>query len=225
MRRSLALATVLFIAATHLACALEQGSILTVGRDHNYLKIVQVIDGNSMLVSLRSDFDRLTQVGGQITQETDTHEELVLIKGNTSGMTDGKWGFWLDEKLLVDGTYQYTTAGGTTKTVAVLKHLTAEELAAHEAKLKAEAEAYLTREWKDDTGKHSFVGKFLAHRNGRVQLERKETGKVIEVPMLRLSDEDQKWVRNELKSRSQKAKEQKEKEKKEKVEARQRARR
>ena len=124
----------------------------------------------------------------------------VLLKDYpTKGLVDGE-----KVRLLglvqVDGTKSYTTVDGGQKTVRVVCLVSREQL----LKMQAEAEAALFRTWTDTSGTHEIIAKFLDFRNGKVRLERKDDHKQIEIANSRLSKEDQRWVRNELKSRKEK---------------------
>jgi hypothetical protein len=59
-------------------------------------------------------------------------------------------------------------------------------------------EEALFRTWTDETGKHTFIGRFVEFKKGRVYLVRKDTGKTINVRLNRLSKEDKKWIRKEM---------------------------
>ncbi len=76
------------------------------------------------------------------------------------------------------------------------------------ADVNAKAEHVATEDalfhnWTDSAGKFSLEAKFIELKDGQVYLERKDNGKTIKIPMSRLSKEDQKWVRDELKRRTE----------------------
>lgn len=102
----------------------------------------------------------------------------------------------------VRGTKRYDTVAGGSRTV---KHLAAIDVGpAKEAAIKLiELSAY--RAWKDDAGKFAVAARFLEFKAGSVSLQRLD-GKLITVPMNRLSRADQKWVRDEVKRSKAKAK-------------------
>ena len=68
-------------------------------------------------------------------------------------------------------------------------------------KRAATSSPYVVRTWTDATGKFSVKAKFIEFKNSQVHLERREDGKKINLPMARLSKEDQKWIRDELRRR------------------------
>ncbi len=120
---------------------------------------------------------------------------VVLIRGlDMSKAADGVR-FVLQHPFVVQETYSYTTTSGAEKTVIVLE--------CNPAKVKELADAPWTRTWTDATGAFSVVAKFIDLKNGQITLERKDNGKSIEVSMARLCEEDQKWVRDELKRRKE----------------------
>ena len=80
--------------------------------------------------------------------------------------------------------------GGTISTTTRKELKTLEEL---ESKLQA-----VIHKWTDSTYKFQVVAKFVEFKNGRVHLERKGDGKKIELPMSRLSKEDQEFIREIL---------------------------
>jgi hypothetical protein len=53
----------------------------------------------------------------------------------------------------------------------------------------------ILRTWHDNTGGFTVEAQFGGYGAGRVTL-RKPNGEVLEVPLDRLSDEDQKWIRS-----------------------------
>jgi uncharacterized cupin superfamily protein len=83
------------------------------------------------------------------------------------------------------------------KPVPVVRLLTEEQLAEVKAKPAAGAAAAEARKWTDAAGKFSVVATFVEFKSGQVHLKR-EDGKVIQVPVARLSSGDQKWIRDEL---------------------------
>lgn len=56
------------------------------------------------------------------------------------------------------------------------------------------------RLWLDDTGQHSTEAVFVEFKGGKVHL-RKRDGKTVELSPERLSENDRKWYRDELKRR------------------------
>lgn len=75
--------------------------------------------------------------------------------------------------------------------------LRTELLAKREARQRAEAEFLASaRTWIDSTGKHNVTAQFVMYENGAVKLKRSD-GKVITVPMKKLSLGDIAWVQVE----------------------------
>ncbi len=60
------------------------------------------------------------------------------------------------------------------------------------------------RTWKDASGKFSIDAEFVEYEQGTVRLKQADE-KVIEVPMLKLSAADQKWIRDEIRRRREEA--------------------
>lgn len=71
----------------------------------------------------------------------------------------------------------------------------ARERAAQDAR-----EAAAWRNFTDNTGEHTEKAKFVKFAGGKAHLE-KEDGSISQLPMSRLSPEDQQWIRDELKRR------------------------
>ena len=127
--------------------------------------------------------------------------EVMLIRGlDMSKVTDGAE-FILQHPVVIQGTYSYAAVSGAEKTVLVLEcngsnlnELAAEASEQAEAARKA-AEDALFRNWTDSTGKFSVTAKFIELENGRVHLERRDNKEAIEIPVSRLSKENQEWIR------------------------------
>lgn len=127
----------------------------------------------------------------------------------TTGLADG------DKVVLiglveVSGTKSYETVGGSMSTVRVLTFVPREREEKIKADIAARKEAALVRTWIDSTGKYKTVGKFIDFKNGHANIERTQDGKSISVPISRLSDADQKWIREELKRRREESAKKKE---------------
>lgn len=52
------------------------------------------------------------------------------------------------------------------------------------------------REWSDSTGDYRVKAHFVSLGNGKVTLKRVDNGELIEVPLSRLSETDQQWIRS-----------------------------
>lgn len=90
----------------------------------------------------------------------------------------------------------YLECKNSQKTIDVpISHLSKEDRTWIQTELKP------FRNWADSTGKFSVIAEFIRYKSGQVYLRRRENGKEIELSMVRLSKEDQKWVRDELRRR------------------------
>ena len=81
----------------------------------------------------------------------------------------------------------------------------AEAIASEEAAKAARAASFRT--FRDDTGDFAVEARLVSFRNhqqhgGMITIE-KETGTVVELPISRLSTDDQAWVRDEIKRRAE----------------------
>ena len=56
------------------------------------------------------------------------------------------------------------------------------------------------RTWSDSSGKFSVEAEFVSYTAGKVKIRRKD-GTVVELKLDRLSEEDQEWIKNRLKTR------------------------
>jgi hypothetical protein len=70
------------------------------------------------------------------------------------------------------------------------------------------------RTWTDNTGKHKVRAEYVSYAEGKVTL-RRSNGKQVEVPLTRLSREDQQYVREQVRKELEEKKAQEEKEKEE----------
>ena len=183
----------------------ESGELLVTGLKvgargiprHIDAKVMQVIDENQMLVGIE---DSRTGKG--------RYGIWVMLKCSTKGVTDGKFwrgGQWKDvagsEGLSVTDTTTYTTAGGGTKTVFVVEPMTEGQLD-ELAKAARAAEDKLFRTWHSSDGKFSVEAKFLAFRDGKVHLGKRD-GSTLEISPAQLSDADRDYCRELLKSKGE----------------------
>lgn len=137
--------------------------------------------------------------------------EPVLIRGvDTSKATNGVK-FSLFHPVIIQDTYSYTSVSGSGRTVLVLE-VNEKKLTELVEAQRAAAEAALYRVWTDDTGEHTFEGKFLEFSGNAAKLQRKDNGKQIDVPLSRLSQADRDWIRDELKARKDAEREKEKKE-------------
>lgn len=137
---------------------------------------------------------RVTQVVGKEHFLANDAQYMVQC-GDTSNLADGD---------LVDATYpkvfyydmneSYTTAIGATRTVPSLVVLAVDEYA---DELAAVMDLSSYRTWTTEQQKFSVLAKFLGFGDGDVKLRRYDTKKEIDVPMQRLSKDDQTWVQQE----------------------------
>jgi len=156
------------------------------------LRILQIIDDDEMLLDYR--FGRY-------------QTRVIWLKGHpTESLTDDSK---FSTPLLVraTGTRDYTTVLGARSTVLYL------EVVQLQPSLLRIAREYLRdgkkghpdhrrlqkfeyRIWRDATGQFETEAQFLGMAAGKVKL-RKKTGSMIDVPIERLSTEDQEWIRKQ----------------------------
>jgi len=152
----------------------------------------------SKVLQIVSPTDSLLMLGNL------SNPPVMLTEYPTKGLVDGDK-VRIVGLIEVTGTKPYSTGSQTTlRTIRLVTNERKAELVAHSAaKKKAEdvaAEAARIRIWTDDTGSHKFEGTFLTFKNNKARLERKD-GKIIEVPMSRLSKKDQQWIRDDLREK------------------------
>lgn len=150
-----------------------------------HTKVIQVLGPTDCLLKLGKPLDR--------------NPPVWLKEYPTKGLADGD-----DVRLVglvhVQGTKEYTTVAGAKKTVRVIQLVLPEEVEELKAEAKAKAFAAECRTWTDKTGEHETVAKFLGFENGQAILKRKDDYEIIKVSSSRLSKEDRKWIRDELRS-------------------------
>jgi len=56
-------------------------------------------------------------------------------------------------------------------------------------------EKYAFRLWTDSSGKFHVVARFRSYANGIVKIERQDNGTILEIPVGRLSAEDQRYIK------------------------------
>jgi len=59
----------------------------------------------------------------------------------------------------------------------------------------------LYRNWT--AGPDTFVAKYIESKNGKAQLQRKDSEEIEEITLSRLSKDDRDWIRDELKLRAE----------------------
>ena len=144
--------------------------------------------------------------------------EPMLLRGlDMSKVTDGAK-FILQHPVWIDGTYDYTNVSGARKTILVLDH-NAEKLKKFETEIEAKAEAKQQdaierakakqdrkdaieaakwRTWTDATGEHHIEARLGGVSAGNVKLTKRD-GTVLTMPLEKLSDEDQEWIKKRSK--------------------------
>lgn len=154
--------------------------------------------------------------------------DVFLLRGlDMSKVVDGIEFAFADRSsgrpFVIQDTFTYTTTSGAKKAVAVLDfdegkvrqrvEQAKEEAEEAEREAREAAEAARYRTFTDHTGKFSVEAEFLDFKDGEAilnclpnqpdssYLERSEEVYELAVPMLRLSEEDQAWIREELRRR------------------------
>ncbi len=126
---------------------------------------------------------------------------VILIRGlPTEKLSDGEE-VVIAQPFAIPETFDYETVVGAKKTVLVLDHKKFDDiLKGHQAA----AELAMIRTWAID--EKEVVAKFIGSAKSIAKLEVQSDGTTIEVAFSTLSDEDQKWIREELKKRKKKTK-------------------
>jgi hypothetical protein len=154
-----------------------RGTLHTYGLNEDF-KVDEIIDERNMLI----------------------HDYRLWIEGvDTSELVDGDRTEFPGRLFEVKGSKTYETVDGGTATV---KHLVVVEFDFEAREAAAKLRRLLPfRLWQDDSGKFSIVAKFIAFKGGNVTLERLD-GKKKELPISRLSKDDQTLVREMVKRRA-----------------------
>ena len=143
----------------------------------------------------------------------------LLLRGwDTSKVVDDVQ-FVLQYPVVISTTYDSTSARGTKKTVLVLernskstseiiedaraakekqveeRRKAADERARVEKERKDAIEAAKWHTWTDATGEHHIEAKFGGLVAGNVKLIKRD-GSVLKLPLEKLSDEDQEWIKH-----------------------------
>ena len=176
------------------AVRFEVGSV---GKVWGWMKVIEVVDKSNMIVNWT---DRTTD------------QRLWLEGFSSDGITDDKM-ISVSGPVIVSGTKQYESNVGKA-TVLVIKPVIedvekvsvkaaaarecAEEAAKAENERKAAAEAAKWRTWTDSFGQHTIEAEFSGMIAGNVKLTKKD-GATIQLPLEKLSDEDQKWIESRIK--------------------------
>lgn len=173
-------------------------------------KVFQVVDEQSALI--------------EIYDEDVEKRQLIWLSGiNAKPLVDDMElpvTFFSTNLWTQIGTKQYATALGATKTVPEIQHykldfrlvLQQEDLFHFGKNLRVMEEFAKvqlrrnnlellrkenTRTWQDSTGKFSITAEFGGMIGETVKLK-KSDGSVIELPISRLSDKDQKWIQQKI---------------------------
>lgn len=156
-----------------------------------------------------SDIDRIGV--DQVT--SDEHvlaygSRYMIQLGSTEGMTD--------EDVLVGcqkavfyyvENESYTTVLGATRTVIGLMMM---EVHTYANALEQVMDLASYREWSNTDGTFTTVAKFVDFGDGNVSLKKYADKKSIDVPMSVLSEDDQEWVRKEMRARTEERKQERE---------------
>lgn len=128
----------------------------------------------------------------------ETPNPLCWVVGfDTTGVVNGT-AVHLEGVYSIGGTKTYKTESGSNTVfyIALVDETSAKQVVEQILKLRC------TRTWRDPSGQFEQKdATFEDFKDGKVVLTRSDTGKQIEVPMGKLSREDQKWVRDELRRR------------------------
>lgn len=144
-------------------------------------KVQQIISESEALVVVR-----LIYPDGKVD------EKPYLFRGfDFAKYADDQW-FEEQHVAIVNGTYKYETAIGGTKTVFVIEKVDVPKVPEHPAFLGVGM-----RLWTDVTGEFSVQAAFYKVEKGSAHLV-KEDGKVIQVPVSRLSEADQALMRKSV---------------------------
>jgi hypothetical protein len=134
-------------------------------------------------------------------------ESNLLCQGNTLWIEGLDTSEVVDEAVVdasdtiifeVQGTKNYETVLGANRTVKHLKAMDVSKAASAARKLVA-LQDY--RIWRDGSGKFAVLAKFVEFEKGQVTLERRD-GKRSDIALNRLSKDDQRYVREVVKSRA-----------------------
>jgi len=186
----------------------DEWAVGSLGRISLPQNVVQVLGKDKMLVDVQ-----VRPAWGN------SFNQLVMFSGfATDGIADGT-SVWTDRPIIVTKTTTYTTVAGSTKTVVVAEpldqdsfKLSAEDQAARkkqaDGKRQKETQAEKERAdaielanwrtWTDATGAHHIEAKFGGVLSGNVKLIKRD-GSVLKLPLEKLSDVDQEWIKNRSK--------------------------
>ena len=132
------------------------------------------------------------------------YDPYILHGIDTSNLTDNNV-VWVRQAVAVTGTEQYTTVLGAAKTVLRvdvvpqvrdLDQCANDSLAGNQPRTKKEGSdkpERSSRTWTDAAGSHTIEAEFRGVVNGVVSLEKRD-GKIVKLPVEKLSKEDQEWL-------------------------------
>ena len=114
--------------------------------------------------------------------------DLEVIDVQFSEKDKSGWQPWMIESEVAKG------KEAAAKNTEIIRKAAEERKKAESAK-KAAAEAARWRTWTDSSGEHKIEAKFAYVIKGSVKLVKKD-GSTITIPLEKLSDEDQAWIKN-----------------------------
>ena len=161
------------------------------------LAVLQVVDRKNSILDVSWSEPVTTGVRNVGTTQVPVRgvrhreSEIWLANYPTTGMVDGR-GVKLNGVFAVTGTKTYDTDNGS-HTVPLLEQI---DLGPYESKFTRMND---TRTWTSAGGDHKTEAIFVRYKGGKVSMM-KPDGKVIDVPLEKLSDDDRQFVRDWLKS-------------------------
>ncbi len=124
-------------------------------------------------------------------------ERTVWMMIATAGFTDGEYQMLDRHVFEVTGTRTYPTALGGSKTVLVLKALDSAAVQRRVDEARAREDAKLWRTWTAASGGFTVDAKLLDFKSGNAKLQKRD-GSIIDVSPAKLSNDDQKYIREEI---------------------------
>jgi hypothetical protein len=170
-------------------------------RQESVVRSRPAADGRSM-INVGSVIGGLTDF--DVNEIIDDQSMLIYdwrlwVEGvDTTGIADDNNVDLAGQYFEVRGTKKYETAIGGSRTVLHLAKIDLTKALAAAEQLRS-LQDYTV--WKDETGKHSVLAKFIDFKKGRVTLESIK-GKQSEVALKQLGKDEQKIVRDLVKRRS-----------------------
>jgi hypothetical protein len=176
----------------------KTGDTGTLSQEFTTYRVIQLIDDKNALV---------------------TAESLVMGTGETF-----EWHFMLRSSVVADlkedmklskipgffkltGKLKYTAVSGASHTVDLVEDHAKDEKEESRSvkpppkKTPPPKKAPEFRTWTDASGEHTVEAEYRALVDGIVLLKKKDGGKTIKLPLDKLSEADQKWIKNHAKGR------------------------